>query len=82
MTDGPVLLQIQEQEQPTNPMLTLDDVVVHFTQWISEHPSIAAQVGEEVGLTVYLAGVVHGATIAHRMLMGERQASGAGIEEE
>ena len=49
-------------------MLTLPEAESGFTTWLAEHPSIAAQVGEEVGLTIYLAGVGQGIKLAMREL--------------
>ena len=66
MTDGPNLpMYAMTQEAP---MLTLADADASFAAWIAEHPSIAAQVGEEVGLTIYLAGVGQGLKLAMREL--------------
>ena len=66
MTDGPCLpFHHAEQEEP---MLTIQDAESSFLGWLAEHPSIAAQVGEEVGLTIYLAGVGQGIKLAMREL--------------
>ena len=66
MTDGPCLpFQHAEQEKT---MLTIHDAESQFLGWLAEHPSIAAQVGEEVGLTIYLAGVGQGIKLAMREL--------------
>ena len=49
-------------------MLTLPEAEAHFATWLAEHPRIAAHVGEEVGLTIYLAGVGQGIKLAMREL--------------
>jgi len=66
MTDGPSLQLHTIQQEKT--MLTIHDAESSFSAWLAEHPSIAAQVGEEVGLTIYLAGVGQGIKLAMREL--------------
>ena len=65
MTDGLSLQPspIQQQAQHEEP-LTLHQARAHFTCWLEEHPGITAHIGEEIGLTVYLAGVGYGIELA------------------
>ena len=66
MTDGPNLPFHHAEQEKT--MLTIQDAETSFSAWFAKHPSIAAQVGEEVGLTIYLAGVGQGIKSAMREL--------------
>ena len=63
MTDGLSLQLLPQQDRSDDP-LTLHEARAHFTRWLEEHPGITAQIGEEMGLTVYLAGVGYGITLA------------------
>ena len=70
MTDG-MCLQLQppqRQEPRDQDPLTLHQARAHFTRWLEEHPGITAQIGEEMGLTVYLAGVGYGIELAMQQM--------------
>ena len=67
MTDGPSLQLLQQQERSDEP-LTIYQARAHFTRWLEEHPGITAQIGEEMGLTIYLAGMGYGIELGmHQM---------------
>lgn len=67
MTDGLSLQLLPQQEHCEDP-LTLHEARAHFLRWLEEHPGITAHIGEEIGLTVYLAGVGYGITLAMQQM--------------
>ena len=68
MTDGPSLPLLTQQQDRSEEPLTLGQARARFAQWICEHPAIAAQVGEEIGLTIYLSGGGDGITLAMQQI--------------
>jgi hypothetical protein len=67
MTDGPSLQLLQQPERSDEP-LTIYHARTHFVRWLEEHPGITAQIGEEMGLTIYLAGLGYGIELAMQQM--------------